>query len=661
MKKQIKRIKRGLGILLCIGFVFGCASSKEGEDVKRMQEEETAANEEVPDPEKVQEKIQGEFSPERQLQQNKDFFWEEADRQKVGWQEGETCLKSLLDDNVFQGGKKKLTGLRIDDIDGNGQVDMLAMVLDAEETPFYGSGGLWFYMNEDEPYCFEEEDCSFYGWFDLFWSDIDSDGNVEVVLSAQGTGCGAVGDSYKAVFKYKNHTIEKMELPSDLEEDYDCGLRVDLIQEPEANRYSAYCPYFDERIFFGGENVEGWDVPCEARVTGGNARGFYDLCPAEYEGKKALQASEYLYGEGGTAHGVATAKFLISWEEDGTPKVIKWWIEENGDSWANSYITTICYDNGYYYYASELDHFYLYRAREDGSDPQRLAKVHPGSLCVQDGKIYFINLSDGQSVCRMNTDGTGMEKLCEMGQKLQVGGEYVYFCSTYEKEFDQSGLVTSEPAEHKDNFLYLMKKDGTDRKLIATDIFQYLLSDGSMQGAKYSGSLFCKKWLGDGIAISKMSLEGENEEELCRYDGWGQILIYGGNLYYGEDIYGERERIIRYNLQDGEETIFLVPPYTDYCIYNGYIYSIDARQNIDARQKDDKYEVKIYRMGLSGENCELIYQNSFSIEPNAYISALCATKGGVFFRKHFLKEESSGWFKLEEDREKKEWHAKRWE
>ena len=146
MKKQMKRIKRVLGILLCIGFVFGCASNKEGEDVKRMQEEETAANEEDPDPEKVQEKIQGEFSPERQLQQNKDFFWEEADRQKVGWQEGETCLKSLLDDNVFQGGKKKLTGLRIDDIDGNGQVDMLAMVLDAEETPFYGSGGLWFYM-----------------------------------------------------------------------------------------------------------------------------------------------------------------------------------------------------------------------------------------------------------------------------------------------------------------------------------------------------------------------------------------------------------------------------------------------------------------------------------------------------------------------------------
>ena len=74
-----------------------------------------------------------------------------------------------------------------------------------------------------------------------------------------------------------------------------------------------------------------------------------------------------------------------------------------------------------------------------------------------------------------------------------------------------------------------------------------------------------------------------------------------------------------------------------------------------------KGKIFIYRMGLSGENCELIYQNSFSIEPNAYISALYATKGGVFFRKHFLKEERSGWFKLEEDREKKEWHVKRWE
>lgn len=251
-------------------------------------------------------------------------------RQKIDRQDGEKCLQILLDDDVFQGGEKKLTGLRIDDIDRNGRIDMLAMVLDAEETPFYGSGSLWFYMNEDEPYCFEEEDCSYYGWFDAFWADVDNDENIEIVFSAQGTGCGAVGDSYKAVFKYKDHDIERLVLPSDFEEDYDQGLWVDLIQEPEPDSYSAYCPYFDEQIYFHSENIEGWDPPGESRITGGNVRGFYDLCVAEYEGKRVLQASEYLHGEGGIVHGVADAKFLITWEEDGTPKVIKWWIEKYG-------------------------------------------------------------------------------------------------------------------------------------------------------------------------------------------------------------------------------------------------------------------------------------------------------------------------------------------
>lgn len=94
------------------------------------------------------------------------------------------------------------------------------------------------------------------------------------MFSAQGTGCGAVSDSYKAVFKYRDHAIERMSLPSDLEEDYDCGLQVDLIQEPEIDRYSAYCPYFDEQIFFHAENIEGYPPSDKARITGANARGF---------------------------------------------------------------------------------------------------------------------------------------------------------------------------------------------------------------------------------------------------------------------------------------------------------------------------------------------------------------------------------------------------
>lgn len=352
MRKWMGRTGRIFLMLLCVMTCTSCASGQEGQAEQERQAEETNAQDEQAVPEFSAEAENGaenrmpgetgggeearsdeapttretEFSPESQMRENKEQFLEKAKAQEVETEPAEELYERLLADGIFRDGEMALTGLVIDDIDGNGQTDMLVMVLDAAERPFYGSGGLWFYMNEDEPYCFEEEACSFYGWFDAFWEDVDNDENVEIVFSAEGTGCGAAGDCYKAVFKYKGDAIERMELPSDLEEDYDHGLRVELVQEPVENVYSAYCPYLDDLISFRGENAGSRELPESPQIAGGNARGFYHLQAVEYEGKKALQASEYLYGEGGTVHNVATAQFLITWEKDGTPKVLKWWI-----------------------------------------------------------------------------------------------------------------------------------------------------------------------------------------------------------------------------------------------------------------------------------------------------------------------------------------------
>lgn len=262
---------------------------------------------------------------EKQMKENREYFFEEARSQAVETKQAEKLYERLLEDAVFQNGSRKLTGLRLYDIDGNGQTDMIVMVQEAEEIVFYGSGGLWIYMNEDMPYCFEEEACSYYGIFNVFWADVDNDENTEIVFSAEGFGCGAVGDSYKAVFKYQNNTIQQMALPSDLDVDYDCGLTIDVIQEPEVDSYNAYCSYLDEILPFRRKN--GDTPPETAQLAGGNARGFYNLSAAEYEGRNVLQASEYLYGEGGVADCAAIAHFYITWEEDGAPTVLKWWIE----------------------------------------------------------------------------------------------------------------------------------------------------------------------------------------------------------------------------------------------------------------------------------------------------------------------------------------------
>ena len=99
----------------------------------------------------------------------------------------------LREDVVFQDGTMELTGLVIEDMDGNGQKDMLAMLMPRAGKESNDSGCIWLYMNEDEPYCFDEPECFYDGQFDFFAEDIDNDGNVEIVLSMEGSGCGGAG------------------------------------------------------------------------------------------------------------------------------------------------------------------------------------------------------------------------------------------------------------------------------------------------------------------------------------------------------------------------------------------------------------------------------------------------------------------------------------
>ncbi len=675
MKKGIEKTGRMLLICLCMGLSISCTSGQGTEDVGRTVKETSTEQKALP--EEDGETQEEEFSPEKQMKENEELFFMGAERQEAGKGQAEELFERLMEGQIFQGGRMALTGLVIDDIDNNGQADMLVMVQDGEVAPSYGSGGLWIYMNEDEPYCFTEEDCSYAGWFDVFWEDIDNDENVEIVFSAQGTGCGAVGDSYKAIFKYKGRNenqskdlnIERVELPSDLEEDYDCGLRVELTQEPEADSYSAYCPYLDEKISFHGKNVEGWELPDSSQVTGGNARGFFNLCPVEYEGKTVLQASEYLYGEGGIVHCLGIAHFLIAWEKGGTPRIIKWWIEEEKNTWANCHDSRICYEDGYFYYASQLDNYYLYRTAEDGSRTERLAKIRPGSILVQDGEVYFTNQDDEYGkIYRMKTDGSQMEKLCEdwqgsshrlceEGRGIQLSGEYVYFCSGYEGEYDKAGFGLEEDSEFDTGFLYRMKKDGSERELIARDVWQYTLGDWGGRRVWYKGFIYWSKWVDGEIAICRMDLDGQNETELCRFDSGGRLMIYGGSIFYPGDFYGERGSLNRYDLGNGEVESLEVPEYTDCCIYKGYLYGLNEEKD------GDKKRVTVYRMDINSGEHRVIYENSFVCEylEEGYVSDIYASEEGVFFRTFVSGQDGCRWFRLTEGDETEAGRAAEWE
>lgn len=263
------------------------------------------------------------LTAEERRKRNEAKFYEEARTLELDRDEAKQYYERLCEDDVFLNGTGELTDLLIEDLDGNGQKDMVAMVQEGEFY-LYGEGCIYFYMNEDPAYCFRDDDYPFFFELYVVTGDFDDDGNTEIVFESRGTGNGAAGDWHLRILKYKDYSMEKMDFTSESYEDDDREIHVQITQESQANTYSAYCPYLDETIAFEAENIF---EPNQACVVGGNVRGYYNICSMEYEGRDALVVSEYLSGEGGNVHCVGKAKFMILWEQDGSSRIVKWWID----------------------------------------------------------------------------------------------------------------------------------------------------------------------------------------------------------------------------------------------------------------------------------------------------------------------------------------------
>ena len=154
MKRRFAKTRYICLTLLCTGVVFGCAPNQDTkvsvETTESGVEEESGTTQETKEEQSDQETETADAHfYEQQMLKNEERFYEEAQEQGIEREEAAKYAQILAENNIFQDGEMALTGLRLDDIDGNGQMDMLVMVLDAKEEPFYGSGALWLYMNED--------------------------------------------------------------------------------------------------------------------------------------------------------------------------------------------------------------------------------------------------------------------------------------------------------------------------------------------------------------------------------------------------------------------------------------------------------------------------------------------------------------------------------
>lgn len=286
----------------------------------KIEPEDEEENEEKLIPEVIEDQT---INENDLMQKNREEFYDVGEQNNLADEELDSYYNRLLQDNVFQDGTLQLNSCLLSDIDQNGQTDMIIMV--AEGAGLIPAGCIYIYFNKADPYCFQGEVCYGVGFYGCSAGDIDNDGNTELIMEISDGGNGGAGGRATVILKNIDGTFEEMELPEDMGEKYYWEFRVLVDINYEENAYVASNTLLGE---ISGDycSPKGRAEERES-VIANNSRGFYNYRCVEYNGKNALQCSEYLYGDRGIADGVGSAEFIMIWDEEGNCSVAKWWIE----------------------------------------------------------------------------------------------------------------------------------------------------------------------------------------------------------------------------------------------------------------------------------------------------------------------------------------------
>ncbi len=182
--------------------------------------------------------------------------------------------------------------------------------------------------------------------------------------------------------------------------------------------------------------------------------------------------------------------------------------------------------DGRIYYKRQTDHYYLCSSAADGSDKRRLALKIPGAIFVVGDDVYFINVSDGQRLYRVQKDGGGLELVIDQPIiDIVLLDDVFYYIVDYPEGRDEDGLVkdpvkgyTIDPPYHYSYvYSYRIGEEGP-RRLSERICDDHLRSDGK--------EVYAKLW------------ETEGDSTVCISDGGSiaspQGLVYGDALYHVE-------------------------------------------------------------------------------------------------------------------------------
>lgn len=320
--------------IFCIGVLAvlsaGCGKNADGDNTDRI--ENSAETEELEETDisipcdADEEKKEAEKEEAERTEAFREKFYELASAYSdMSEEDADAMYRKIEDSKIPDETDMCLTGAAINDYDRNGEKDMILCLYEGKEDgDGYADGCLYLFMNDDAPCCIYDDFCYYRGGgiFGDFGADIDHDGNKEIIFCVQGADVEDTGDCRKFVIKYRDNEIERMELPNDFSEGYDCGLNVEIEKDAESGNYIIYCPYLDDRIVLETEESgeDSWD-------SGVNSRGYYALTMTKYEDRQLLTGYEHLY-LGANSDELGEAAFVFDWDENGKVFVTDWYVED---------------------------------------------------------------------------------------------------------------------------------------------------------------------------------------------------------------------------------------------------------------------------------------------------------------------------------------------
>jgi beta-lactamase regulating signal transducer with metallopeptidase domain len=306
-------------------------------------------------------------------------------------------------------------GIYSNDFDKNGKADLTVLLHSAagQSSQSY----LCVYMNDDPIYekAFGGTLTAFGFMQYPFSGDVDNDGCPEIVYNIFTGGNGGAGSSVKGVLKYKDRTFVPLELPGDNSESFtennDVGYQVKVLFGKGENEYKAVCGGLGKTVDFQAQNAVNEDGTrarpyiTENEEAGANCRGYSAFSVVSRNGGNCLLAEEYLYGEGGSSHGVGFATFLIEWDGGGSPHVSEFGVSDKS-----------------------------VRQAAEPSEPSETRELIARADVNQDGKEENIYLDKSQmnttfDVTILVTDQSGNERWREALNTAHAGWDQIFLCN----------------------------------------------------------------------------------------------------------------------------------------------------------------------------------------------------------------------------------------